>query len=63
MKQSADKAILEGAYEEGEAAGELKKARAIAIKLLNAGVDVATIVASTDLSPEQIQALTNGKSH
>ncbi len=64
MKQGADKAILEGAYEEGKAEGMVKgereKARAIAIKLLNAGVDVNTIAASTDLSPEQIQALKNG---
>ncbi len=56
MKQSADKAILEGAYEEGEAAGERKKAYEIARQLLDV-LDLETIAKKTGLSLEELSKL------
>jgi len=65
MKQSADKAILEGAFEEGREEGlseGIEKGREeekieIANAMLAKGIDLETISSITGLSPEEIKKL------
>ncbi len=57
IRATDEEGAIELAVEKGEKKGRQEEARDIAIKLLNAGVDIKAIITSTGLTAEEIQAL------
>jgi hypothetical protein len=57
MKIDAEDQIRKEEGEEGRKEGEKQKAIAIAINLLNSGVDIEIIIKSTGLTKEEIEDL------
>jgi predicted transposase/invertase (TIGR01784 family) len=59
MQKGLEKGKQQG-RQEGLQQGELEKAKDIALKMLNEGIDTAFISKITDLSPADIERLKNG---